>query len=445
MRSKQVNTLLLLASAFLFMVGTSGCEEQAEVVRGRAEEIKDEVEEKVEQAGIKIQLELLSNVSCEDIKGMSIKGGEGSGVTGVAGASRWGMPEGSAGNVRVRRSWSTLSDAEKKQVVDAFIKLKQTTVGSGAPGAERADYETFCDGTYTRNLYDYYVELHLAAFTMMKTDDMSHTQMAHMGPQFLSWHRYYLLRLEADMQQVLGDPTFTLPYWDWADCPTDVADGENPCPKLFESDFLGAPGSCDDEASSVTGYLVDQGFETHIWYQADLQTAFNTGSIRCSTKPLQRQAGCNGINDGNPPTAQDAEGIYDRKVFDAEPYDSCNTDEDVSFRQYLEGYEKEATNALCIISGCQTHGLGHLFVGGDLAGGGAPNDPIFFLHHANIDRLWAMWQDNNRADADTAVDYGNPEYPDDWRGAMFNFPEIRADEMFDFRALGFQYDTNPPQ
>lgn len=56
-----------------------------------------------------------------------------------------------------------------------------------------------------------------------------------------------------------------------------------------------------------------------------------------------------------------------------------------------------------------------------------------------------MWQDNNRADAETAVDYGNPEYPDDWRGAIFNFPEVRADEMFDFRALGFQYDTNQPQ
>jgi hypothetical protein len=23
----------------------------------------------------------------------------------------------------------------------------------------------------------------------------------------------------------------------------------------------------------------------------------------------------------------------------------------------------------------------------------SPNDPIFFLHHANVDRLWAMWQD----------------------------------------------------
>ena len=30
-------------------------------------------------------------------------------------------------------------------------------------GAEHADYETFCPGGYTRNLYDYYVELHASA------------------------------------------------------------------------------------------------------------------------------------------------------------------------------------------------------------------------------------------------------------------------------------------
>ena len=24
--------------------------------------------------------------------------------------------------------------------------------------------------------------------------------------------------------------------------------------------------------------------------------------------------------------------------------------------------------------------------------GTSPNDPIFFLHHCNVDRLWAKWQ-----------------------------------------------------
>ena len=27
-----------------------------------------------------------------------------------------------------------------------------------------------------------------------------------------------------------------------------------------------------------------------------------------------------------------------------------------------------------------------------MAGSNSPADPVFFLHHANIDRLWAEWQ-----------------------------------------------------
>jgi Common central domain of tyrosinase len=39
----------------------------------------------------------------------------------------------------------------------------------------------------------------------------------------------------------------------------------------------------------------------------------------------------------------------------------------------------------------------HVLVGGDAADMARPviavNDPVFFLHHAMIDRLWARWQD----------------------------------------------------
>ncbi|KAI9499970.1 hypothetical protein GGI25_005358 [Coemansia spiralis] len=38
------------------------------------------------------------------------------------------------------------------------------------------------------------------------------------------------------------------------------------------------------------------------------------------------------------------------------------------------------------------HGSVHLSVGGDMATYWSPNDFIFFLHHANLDRLWDQWQ-----------------------------------------------------
>lgn len=48
------------------------------------------------------------------------------------------------------------------------------------------------------------------------------------------------------------------------------------------------------------------------------------------------------------------------------------------------------------------HGGVHVAVGGDdpatsgqMAGANSPADPVFWLHHANIDRIWAGWQTNH--------------------------------------------------
>src|SRR5260370_40378866 len=43
---------------------------------------------------------------------------------------------------------------------------------------------------------------------------------AHRGPVFAPWHRFMLRQLELNLQRVLGEQDFGLPYWDWA------ADGE---------------------------------------------------------------------------------------------------------------------------------------------------------------------------------------------------------------------------
>jgi tyrosinase len=34
----------------------------------------------------------------------------------------------------------------------------------------------------------------------------------------------------------------------------------------------------------------------------------------------------------------------------------------------------------------------HNAVGGDMAGAASPTDPLFWLHHSNIDRIWSEWQ-----------------------------------------------------
>jgi len=34
----------------------------------------------------------------------------------------------------------------------------------------------------------------------------------------------------------------------------------------------------------------------------------------------------------------------------------------------------------------------HVWVGGSMLPMSSPNDPIFMLHHCNVDRIWAKWQ-----------------------------------------------------
>src|SRR5215470_12967425 len=67
----------------------------------------------------------------------------------------------SSASYRVRRSWATLSAAERKKVVDAFVALKKKT-------ALTWSYRSYCESPaygplppYTKNAYDYFVELHV--------------------------------------------------------------------------------------------------------------------------------------------------------------------------------------------------------------------------------------------------------------------------------------------
>jgi len=40
----------------------------------------------------------------------------------------------------------------------------------------------------------------------------------------------------------------------------------------------------------------------------------------------------------------------------------------------------------------------HVFVGGDMLVSSSPNDPVFFLNHCNVDRIWAARQKQRPAD-----------------------------------------------
>ena len=44
----------------------------------------------------------------------------------------------------------------------------------------------------------------------------------------------------------------------------------------------------------------------------------------------------------------------------------------------------------------EPHGAGHNWIGGDMSNVMiSPNDPAFWFHHAQVDRIWAKWQQTN--------------------------------------------------
>lgn len=89
------------------------------------------------------------------------------------------------------------------------------------------------------------------------------------------------------------------------------------------------------------------------------------------------------------------------------------------------------------------HNLMHGFVGGDMNNlQRAPNDPIFWLHHANIDRAWTLWRRRNPDDA----------YPQAWRDEVLSgqidadgrpAPPMTAGATTETLAFGYTYPRDP--
>ena len=87
-----------------------------------------------------------------------------------------------------------------------------------------------------------------------------------------------------------------------------------------------------------------------------------------------------------------------------------------------------------------SHDSIHGFVGGDMAWiDYSPNDPIFWLHHCNVDRVWATWEAQN-----------GPVYPSAWRQERIegmirpngaSVPATTAGALVDTAASGYRYDA----
>lgn len=166
------------------------------------------------------------------------------------------------------------------------------------------------------------------------------TQEEHGNVGFLAWHRAYLLDLERELQAI--DPSVALPYWRF----------DRPAPNVFTQVFMGVP--------NASGRLqFNAGHPLNTWR--------TDGALGITRVPL--------FSTGATPPGLLTE--TQTIALGGPAPNSAYADFDV-----MEG---------------NPHGSAHVSFNGFISSiGTAARDPLFFMLHANVDRLWAKWQWINR-------------------------------------------------
>ena len=199
---------------------------------------------------------------------------------------------------------------------------------------------------------------------------------------FLPWHRAFVLHFEQICREASGDPDFMLPYWDWANSP------RVPAP------FWGA----GNPLMHTRRIRPDNSASPSFAGQRVLYGANNFGGIL--------------------------------RVTDF-----------ITFAGGIATSQRRGSSAGRLEGG--PHNYIHSFIGGDMGGMTSPLDPIFWLHHANVDRLWTEWERLSPGRTTS-----NPRWLDfsleGFDGIRpQNQPALKVSDTLSTYPLGYRYPSQP--
>ncbi|KAM7503847.1 hypothetical protein LguiB_002751 [Lonicera macranthoides] len=223
----------------------------------------------------------------------------------------------------------------------------------------------------------------------------------HSSWLFFPFHRWYLYFFERILGNLIGDPNFALPYWNW-DAPAgmkippmyldvnsqlyDQFRNANHIPMIVDLNYAGAENTDTDEAR-ITNNLAAM-YKT-MYTNATTGCDFFGGEYRAGTSPNPKQGSIESI----PHTP------VHRWVGDPE-----------------QSYQED---------------MGNFY--------SAAKDTVFYGHHANVDRMWNIWKTldpNNKDLADT-----------DWLDTTFLFynedkklVRVKVRDSLDTAKLGYSYE-----
>ncbi|KAJ5064834.1 hypothetical protein J3E74DRAFT_461510 [Bipolaris maydis] len=268
-------------------------------------------------------------------------------------------------NAPVRRNWDHLSKKERREYISA-VKCLQSLPSKSDPA--------LVPGAKTR--FDDFVGQHI-----------NQTRSIHGTGNFLTWHRYFTFAYEKTLRQECGYKGYQ-PYWNWFSYQDDVTKS----PVFDGSDTsMGGDGSFVQHNGSVAGGGT-----------IFLPSGNGGGCIQSGPfKGLQINLGpvSPGMA-GEPKVAQplDYNPRCSKRDITSVAAKTWLTNENLlnvtigaasknigTFQDELQGRFGDGFLGM--------HASGHYTMGGD--GGdfySSPNDPVFYLHHAMVDRVWWIWQ-----------------------------------------------------
>jgi tyrosinase len=206
---------------------------------------------------------------------------------------------------------------------------------------------------------------------------------------FLPWHRAYLVAFERICRQLSGNANFALPYWDWTANPqfpavfANPANATNPLFDANRSSQTVTMPPANTGTTVISNILTETNFEAFASTRPTGQTNTNPS--------WQRVRGIDGPLENNP------------------------------------------------------HNSVHIRISGDMGTFMSPLDPIFWLHHCNIDRIWDQWNRMGRANSGDAL----------WRNFAFNGQfvtpsgpstapfNVAVNGLLNIGALGYRYVSGP--
>jgi tyrosinase len=227
----------------------------------------------------------------------------------------------------------------------------------------------------------------------------------HSNWWLLPWHRGYLGWFEQTCRELSNDETFALPYWDWTSEPY--------IPPQFSEDDVFNPANAAYFASPEA-------------FKANLGDAIN--AFYANLSPNQRNQ-LNAINRGTPEDfwayamPRYPNGDRARQPVDSDAQTAVLSSaiaEDLrfgTFEEFASGKQTIHTEISvneCVLEG-GAHDSIHVSIGytndqtfssfmGDML---SPIDPLFFMHHCNLDRLWDIWTKKQQANNLPATPTGN--------------------------------------